>query len=475
MGIQINGNTNNINAGIGSLSIEDINELDIVGVATAANFKTGVSNLHSVGLSLSGGQIDVGSNIKIGNAGVITASSYRGDGSQLTGITGTTINNNANNRVITGSGTANTLEGESNLTFDGSTFAITGGVTATALSTFSASGSALRLNDNSILRLGNDDSDFFLFHDAGSNGYISTGVGKVLRITTDDFRVFGANNTEQILRGQKDGPVELYHNNIKRLETFDNNPFVGISVTYDVVLNSSSDSAYRWAVGGNAVSNFKWSMYYSNSGSSLNIFDNVNSRNMASFKETGAIELNYAGTKMCETSANGLAFPSGKGIDFSADPSGTLKSLPNSFNAEVLHDYEVGTFVPNIQYDSGTGHYFGSVGSGQNVASAKGEYIRIGDLVSFAGEVTLTGNRNYTQAVHVAIGGMPYNGLHSTQQSSLMTGWGGAAWPKNDNNPSYRLIYSYHAYTTVSFQFKQTAGNNGIDGFRFWGFYRCAP
>ena len=32
----------------------------------------------------------------------------------------TTINNNADNRVITGSGTANTLEGETNLTFDGS-------------------------------------------------------------------------------------------------------------------------------------------------------------------------------------------------------------------------------------------------------------------------------------------------------------------------------------------------------------------
>ena len=35
---------------------------------------------------------------------------------------GTTINNNADNRVITGSGTANTLEGESNLTYDGTTF-----------------------------------------------------------------------------------------------------------------------------------------------------------------------------------------------------------------------------------------------------------------------------------------------------------------------------------------------------------------
>ena len=36
-------------------------------------------------------------------------------------VTGTTINNNADNRIITGSGTANTLEAESVLTFDSST------------------------------------------------------------------------------------------------------------------------------------------------------------------------------------------------------------------------------------------------------------------------------------------------------------------------------------------------------------------
>ena len=36
----------------------------------------------------------------------------------------TTINNNADNRVITGSGTANTLEGEANLTYDGSHLSI---------------------------------------------------------------------------------------------------------------------------------------------------------------------------------------------------------------------------------------------------------------------------------------------------------------------------------------------------------------
>ena len=43
-----------------------------------------------------------------------------------TAKTSTTINNNADNRVITGSGTANTLEGESNLTFSGSALGVTG-------------------------------------------------------------------------------------------------------------------------------------------------------------------------------------------------------------------------------------------------------------------------------------------------------------------------------------------------------------
>ena len=41
-------------------------------------------------------------------------------------VTTTTINNNADNRVITGSGSANTLEGEANFTFDGTTVGVTG-------------------------------------------------------------------------------------------------------------------------------------------------------------------------------------------------------------------------------------------------------------------------------------------------------------------------------------------------------------
>ena len=90
-----------------------------------ANGAPTVSN----GLVISGitttSEVNVGQGITfstVGNAtfsGIVTATSFIGDGSSLTRITQTTINNNANNRVITGSGTANTLNGESTLTYDG--------------------------------------------------------------------------------------------------------------------------------------------------------------------------------------------------------------------------------------------------------------------------------------------------------------------------------------------------------------------
>ena len=68
MGIQINGNTNNINAGIGSLSIDDLHELDVTGVATASNFKTGTSNVHSTGYECT----------NINATGIITATKFVG-------------------------------------------------------------------------------------------------------------------------------------------------------------------------------------------------------------------------------------------------------------------------------------------------------------------------------------------------------------------------------------------------------------
>ena len=79
----------------------------------------------------SSGDVIVGSGVTLSSdgdgffTGVCTATTFKGDGSQLSNITSTTINNNADNRVITGSDTANTLNGESALTFNGNNLTLT--------------------------------------------------------------------------------------------------------------------------------------------------------------------------------------------------------------------------------------------------------------------------------------------------------------------------------------------------------------
>ena len=69
--------------------------------------------------------VDLGTNAKRWRN--IYADTYYGDGSNLTGITGTTINNNALNRIITGSGSANTLNGNTYATWNGNNLALRGG------------------------------------------------------------------------------------------------------------------------------------------------------------------------------------------------------------------------------------------------------------------------------------------------------------------------------------------------------------
>ena len=63
-----------------------------------------------------------------GSASYALTASYALNG----GGSGVTINNNTDNYILTATGIANTINGESNLTFNGSTLAVTGNVTATS-------------------------------------------------------------------------------------------------------------------------------------------------------------------------------------------------------------------------------------------------------------------------------------------------------------------------------------------------------
>ena len=73
----------------------------------------------------SSGQLGI-AGANYGTSGQVLTSGGSGSAATWSTITGTTINNNANNRLITGSGTANTLEGEAGLTYDGSALIVRG-------------------------------------------------------------------------------------------------------------------------------------------------------------------------------------------------------------------------------------------------------------------------------------------------------------------------------------------------------------
>ena len=67
------------------------NHLNTTGVSTSSNFKTGSSNLHSTGLEVTGINV-LGADTPIYNSGaavftgVVTATQFKGDGSQLSGL-----------------------------------------------------------------------------------------------------------------------------------------------------------------------------------------------------------------------------------------------------------------------------------------------------------------------------------------------------------------------------------------------------
>ena len=91
--------------------------------------------------------------------GVCTATSFVGSGANLTGISGVSVANQSDNRLITATGTTDALNGESGATYDGTDFTIGSGRISL---TDESSGSQFRLGAG---------NDFQIEHD-GSNSYI---------------------------------------------------------------------------------------------------------------------------------------------------------------------------------------------------------------------------------------------------------------------------------------------------------------
>ena len=204
-------------------------------------------------LAGSDSQHDIGSN------GTRFANGYfdtlYGDGSNLTNLpTQVSIANNADNRVITGGSGVN-LNGEANLTFDGSTLGITGNIDlsadidvdgtanldvldvdgasnfgadvvfagASANITFDQSTDDLKFDDNAKAVFGTD-GDLEILHN-GTNNIIKDSGSGVLQLNSAHLQITNAAADEIQANFKQNGAVELFHNGTQTLFT------TGIGIT----------------------------------------------------------------------------------------------------------------------------------------------------------------------------------------------------------------------------------------------------
>jgi hypothetical protein len=79
--------------------------------------------------------------------------------------------------------------------------------------------------DNVKAKFGTGD-DLEIYHDGSDSIIKDAGTGN-LKILAEDFRLQNADGTEQMIRADQDGAVDLYHNNVKKLET----TAAGVTVT----------------------------------------------------------------------------------------------------------------------------------------------------------------------------------------------------------------------------------------------------
>ena len=377
MGIQINGNTDNISAVDGDLSI------------------TGITTFS---------QLDVGNNIKLGNAGVVTATSFVGSGANLTGISPnfTSIASNivpdSDNARDLGTSSARwnelyiqSIKGNQNqhILYDANG-AIEMFANSTQFIGMKVNGKGLEIRNNSrvipttsgAINFGDASNKWNeihanSFHGDGSN---LTGItGTTINNNADD-RVITGSGTANTLNGESLVTID----SSGRLSVAPNAGGSGITLasqgsTYGgtVTLRNTTGSNHDWmiAVGGGD------NAYVSGRG--MLIRDNTTGINHTQFQTDGDLVIG---------DGNLVIAGNGHGIQFPNHTNTSASGTSSQDNDQLLADYEFGNWTP---YDD----------TGTSMSGASGIYMKMGHLVYVAADMTF-GNRSGGQTV--VLNGLPF-------------------------------------------------------------------
>ena len=411
-----------------------LTKIGSIGINTGIQF-AGITTVSTLKV---GSGVTLSSDGDIFATGVTTATSFVGDGSQLTGVASTeNIRTNTNatflqNINVSGSTTTGSLV--SSGAISGTTGTFTGNVAVSGANiTLQDSGSTS--DDRMVLGAG---SDLQLYHD-GNNSYL-----KAISGGTGDLYIFADGKTiylrpksgEDGVKIINDGAVELYYNNTKRFETLNGGTKVYGNLTfaddlntirlndnYKILLGTSQDLKL-YHDGSNSLVNADGTGNLIIQGANDIILRPADGEVGIDINANGAVDLYYDNSKKFETSSTGNQ---GTGVLKLISGNGSTSSDDN-----ILHIVSGGTATRGIKL--GTGR---ATGSAQNDGMG---YIDAIDSESSGYGAQIQLRVNAARVINVGYQANKYVGI-------------------NEDDPGYELVVA--AQDTNESTLQILAGGNG--------------
>ena len=333
---EIRVNTTKTRTGVGTITYTETGPV-ITGIATASNFKTGSTNVHSTGVELA--------NINTGGSTATFGGAISGTTASFSG-------------TVSIGGT---------LTYEDVTNIDSVGI-------ITARDDIRIITDNKKLKLGAGD-DFQIFF-SGTNSLINhtpTGnAGGALFIQSNNLILRGYNPGNYYLHATYNGGTRIYHNNLKRIETLSD----GIEITNTTGGSNPTKLRVNANEGQNAElhliadqgddNNDNWKISSDGSTNDLN-FQNYNGsawETGISIAANGAVELYHDNIKRLETSSVGVSIPQDLDVDghtnldnvsIAGITTGTIFKVPDSTNsAGATNNITIGNAADLTLYHNGT-------------------------------------------------------------------------------------------------------------------------
>ena len=346
--------------------------------------------------------------------------------------------------------------------------------------------SHVSLGDSDELRIG-DGNDLKLYHN-GNNSFIEdAGTGDFYIRGADNVRIQSYSDNEDMAKFIKDGAVELYHNNSKKIETTSGGVTVtgGLTATTGTFTGTVDVDGANITLGDNDEvrlgdsgdlqlfhnsSSGEGRIYNSNAAGLVLISNLIKLKNQAN-NETmiqatngGAVELYHNDTKKVQTESAGITVFGSTQVDGSCHPySDNASDLGLSSNrwqdlylsgniylggtgsANALNDYEEGTFTSTCT----------SGGSSITQVLGRGSYTKIGDTVYF--QVDYYFRAGTPNGNDIIFGGLPF-----TTGNQATLAFGGAFL--NYNNAAFgeigdRVVFHLPSTNTQIKVYNSVTGN----------------